>query len=148
MGSITSLRCQHISNSCAAAGIGSLVSQLSFAAWLTLFIFEKSSLNGNRRSGWLQRGLLIELPGINEVSHQKTWSCEQFEEPTAVLPWIFVRCTDPTDASAVYSDKYFSLLSLLASEKTIKCLKKNLSNFSAVTERENQRIYFCKRTGI
>lgn len=55
----------------------------------------------------------------------------------------FVRHTDGIDASAVYSYKYFSLLSFLVSEKAMKPLKKNLSNFiNAVTEREDQRTYF------
>lgn len=143
MGIITSLKCQHICNSCAVAVISSLVSQLSFAAWLTLFIFEMSSLNGNHQSWWLQWRFLIEMPGINEVFHQKTCSREWFKEPTAVLSWIFVRHTDATDASAVYSYKYFSFLSFLVSEKAMKPLKKNLSNFiNAVTEREDQRTYF------
>ena len=51
-----------------------------------------------------------------------------------------VRCADPT---AVYSYKYFSLLSFLVSEKAMKSLKKELSKFlSTVTEQENQRTYF------
>lgn len=78
-----------------------------FAAWLTLFIFEKSSLNGNHLSGWLQWGFYWNGWYQWTVLSKDLFLWTALKSPPLYCH-EYLRQTDPSDASAVYSCKYFS----------------------------------------
>lgn len=80
---------------------------------------------------------------INELSHQRLLVNSLASPPLYCQEHL--RRADPSDASAVCSDKYFSLLLFLVPGKAVKCLKKNLSGFvSSGTDRKPENLFLLK----
>lgn len=101
-----SSKCQRISNSWAVAAISSLVSQLSFCCMINFVYFWKELFEWQSPK-WVAavRFLLKWLVSMNCLTKR------QFVNSLKSPPLYcheYLRHTDPSDASAVYSCKYFS----------------------------------------